>query len=375
MSKRIYRTIDLCAGIGGIRRAFEMTGRFQNVLSAETDKYACQTYKHLYGDDPFNDVTDSKFKDLVRKTDYDVLLAGFPCQSFSRAGKELGFSGADKGTIFFHLVTIIRKTKPIAVFLENVENLVRHDEGLTFQKIIFTLEKDLNYKVVGVEKAEDGELIYDVRSFVRNSRNFGVPQNRPRVYIMAFSREKLNVLSLARLTGTLPTKGEDTVFRDLNSVIEKGAPDRFYLSSGYLETLVKHKERNEKNGNGFGYKVVCGPGIESPVANTIMATGGSGKERNLVVDIQAGIPGKVVASKRTPLNDQCIRVMTPAEWGKLQGFVGYGFMKDGEDTFTFPEGISVAQQYKQFGNSVTIPAVKAMAEFMVECLDELELLA
>lgn len=85
-----YKTIDLCAGIGGIRKGFEMTGRFKNVLSAEIDKYACETYKHLYGEDPANDLTSEDFKKKVEEIEYDVLLAGFPCQSFSKQGNELG---------------------------------------------------------------------------------------------------------------------------------------------------------------------------------------------------------------------------------------------------------------------------------------------
>ena len=91
MNKKIYKTIDLCAGIGGIRKGFELTGRFENKISAEIDKYACLTYEHLYGENPLNDVTSEKFKQSLQKIDYDVLLAGFPCQSFSRAGNEDGF--------------------------------------------------------------------------------------------------------------------------------------------------------------------------------------------------------------------------------------------------------------------------------------------
>lgn len=370
--ERAYQTIDLCAGIGGIRKAFELTGRFENVLSAEIDKYACRTYKHLFDEDPSNDVTSPEFMALVKKTKYDVLLAGFPCQSFSKAGKKKGFSGADKGTIFFHLVTIIKKTRPKAVFLENVENLVRHDGGATFKKIIETLEDVLNYRVIGVSRDEDGELVYEPKKFIRNSRKFGVPQNRPRVYIMAFDGEAYSEEKLAGLPGFLPKDNDETIFEDLNGVIELGAPARYYLSSGLLKTLERHKARNAAKGNGFGLRIVYGPGIEHPMANTIMATGGSGKERNLVVDIQEGIPGMVIESKKTPLNDRCIRTMTPREWGKLQGFIGYAFKDGDDDTFSFPEGMSVAQQFKQFGNSVTIPAVKTMADFMAKCLDYLE---
>ena len=107
-----YRTIDLCAGIGGIRRGFELTGQFVNVLSSEIDKYACRTYQHLYGDNPENDLTSDEFKQQVENTEYGVLLAGFPCQTFSRVGLQEGFENEEKGKIFFHISDIIRRTRP-----------------------------------------------------------------------------------------------------------------------------------------------------------------------------------------------------------------------------------------------------------------------
>lgn len=146
----IYKTIDLCAGIGGIRRGFEMTGLFENVLSAEIDPYAALTYKHLFGEDPTNDLTSEDFKNEVVNTEYDVLLAGFPCQAFSRVGKQLGFRDTTRGTIFFDIADIISRTNPRAVFLENVENLVSHDKGNTIETIIKTLEEELEYRVIGV---------------------------------------------------------------------------------------------------------------------------------------------------------------------------------------------------------------------------------
>ena len=164
-----YRTIDLCAGIGGIRKGFERTGEFENVLSSEIDKYACQTYMHLYGENPENDLTSEEFKTLVENTEYDVLLAGFPCQSFSRQGYELGFDDEKRGVIFSHIAEIIRRTSPRAVFLENVDNLVRHDKGNTFHTIIDILERQLDYKVIGVHRGVEGAPLYDGRDFVRNT--------------------------------------------------------------------------------------------------------------------------------------------------------------------------------------------------------------
>lgn len=364
-----YRTIDLCAGIGGIRKGFEMTGGFVNVLSAETDKYACRTYEHLFGDNPENDLTSEEFKALVQHTDYEVLLAGFPCQTFSAAGNKEGFDDPDKGIIFNHIAEIIRNSRPRAVFLENVENLVRHDRGNTFKTIVNTLKNELNYKIIGIDDNQNNPLTIDPHRFIRNSRYFGVPQNRPRTYIMAFDRTIYDDNLLEELND-LPEHNDLEIYEDLNDLLEYHAEARYYMSSGYLNTLIRHRERQILNGNGFGYKIVNDPDIEHPIANTIMATGGSGKERNLVIDWQEGIAGLQLPTKRTVLNNQCIRVMTPREWGKLQGFINYAFLNEaGEDMFEFPDGISIQQQYKQFGNSVTIPLIQTMAEFMLECFE------
>lgn len=363
-----FTTIDLCAGIGGIRKGFELTGYFTNLMAAEIDRYACMTYQHLYGEDANNDLTSEEFKATLDELHYDVLLAGFPCQTFSRAGLEEGFDNEEKGVIFNHIAEIIQRTRPRAVFLENVDNLVRHDKGNTFRIIIHTLEEVLNYKVIGVNYNILGELSYNGKDFIRNSRNFGIPQNRPRTYIMAFDRQRYGTDPLLGIENLLPIENDWYLYEDLNELLEFHAEPKYYMASGYLDTLIRHREREHKKGNGFGYRVVNEPGIEHPVANTIMATGGSGKERNLVYDPQEGIAGMTVPTKKTVLNDRGIRVMTPREWGKLQGFINYAFLdEDGVDHFSFPPEVSPVQQYKQFGNSVTIPVIETMAEFMVNC--------
>ena len=364
-----YKTIDLCAGIGGIRKGFELTGEFENVLSAEIDDFACATYKHLFGDNPKNDLTSEEFKQKVVDTKYDVLLAGFPCQTFSRAGLQKGFRDTTKGTIFFDIADIISRTHPRAVFLENVENLVSHDKGETLKRIINTLEDELGYRIIGVTLDEDGEYEYSRDSFVRNSRYFGLPQNRPRVYIMAFNKKTYgNAIKL--LKAQLPDHRErEPIAEDLNAILEDNVEDVFYMSSGYLETLKKHRVREHAKGHGFGYVVVNEPDNSHPISNTILATGGSGKERNLVRQYKEGVAGKKLPTKKFPLNNEGIRVMTPKEWGRLQGFIGYAFMENGEDKFSFPSETTVAQQYKQFGNSVTIPVIEEMAQFMLSCFD------
>lgn len=370
-----YKTIDLCAGIGGIRRGFELAGGFQNVASAEIDELACATYEHLFHDNPRNDLTTDKFKDFVKKLHYDVLLAGFPCQAFSSVGQKLGFEDSTRGTIFFEIAKIIKSTSPKVVFLENVENLTIHDKGNTFKTIIKTLDEELDYEVIGYPHGDLDNLKKYSKLFVRNSKFFGLPQNRPRVYIIAFSRayfgQHVNLLPKA-----MPEKRSRPAICDsLIKLLEEDVPARYFLSSGYLLTLEKHIERQKSNGNGFGYRVVNAPGIENPVANTLLATGGSGRERNLIYDPKNGekYAGTTLKGKYSVINHKSIRAMTPTEWGRLQGFIGYAFIDNsGNEMFSFPKNIPMTQQYKQFGNSVTIPVVEEMALFVKKCLTMME---
>ena len=368
-----YKTIDLCAGIGGIRKGFEMTGHYSNVLSAEVDRYACKTYQHLFGDDPTNDLTTEVFKEKISSVQYDLLLAGFPCQTFSRVGKEKGFDDETKGKIFFHIAEIIKKTRPMALFLENVDRLVTHDNGNTFRTILNTLINELGYYIIGVEQSDNERLLYNPKSFIRNSRDFGMPQNRPRTYIIGFDTERFPMDRLKKLPSEIPLGCKNKLYQDLNDLLDKDVDAKYYLSSGYFDTLVKHRARQEGKGYGFGYRIVNESSIEHPVANTLLATGGSGRERNLIYDPKEGIAGLEVHGKKSPLNDKGIRVMTPSEWGKLQGFINYAFLdENGRDTFSFPENLPDAQKYKQFGNSVTIPFIKQMAYFIVDCVNRLE---
>ena len=368
----LYRMIDLCAGIGGIRRSFELTGKFVNVLSAEIDNYACMTYEHLFGENPKNDLTTEEFKRSVENTRYEILLAGFPCQTFSRVGLGEGFANEEKGKIFFQIADIIERTRPKALFLENVDHLVTRDKGKTFKTILEELENKLNYKIIGTARKADGSLSYNSKNFIRNSRDFGVPQNRPRTYIIGFNRDAFGENALLLLSNELPAGRAEPLYDDLNDVLEPNVEPNYYMSSGYFETLIRHRERQAKKGYGFGYRIVNAPEIENPVANTLLATGGSGRERNLIYDPRGGISGTEIKGKKSPLNDKGIRFMTPTEWGKLQGFINYAFLdEDGSDTFSFPDGIPNIQKYKQFGNSVTIPAVEQMALFMSDCFERL----
>ena len=363
-----FRTIDLCAGIGGIRRGFEMTGYFKNVLSAEIDSHARSTYQHLFGEIPEEDLTTESFKALVDNVPYEVLLAGFPCQTFSRVGLKEGFQNEEKGQVFFHIAEIIKRTRPMALFLENVDHLLTHDNGATFKKIIDILITELGYHIIGIKHTELGGFSYEASSFIRNSKDFGVPQNRPRAYIIGFDTERFSPAQLSLLT-SLPDKRETIIYRDINEVLDCDVSSSFYMSSGYLNTLINHRKRQEAKGYGFGYRVINAEGIEHPIANTLLATGGSGRERNLIFDPHEGIAGQIVKGKKTPLNSMGIRMMTPNEWGKLQGFVNYAFVdSEGIDHFSFPDSLPNSQKYKQFGNSVTIPVIEKMALFIYESI-------
>lgn len=363
-----YKTIDLFAGIGGIRRGFELTGRFENLISAEIDPSACMTYEHLYGENPMNDVTSSEFKNKVSRQKYDVLLAGFPCQTFSIAGKKEGFLDKTRGTLFFDIADILSKTQPKAFLLENVEGLTSHKKGQTFRTVLETLTLGLGYKVIGVEE-DDGTISYDRASFIRSASDFGIPQKRPRTYIMGFKKELVEHMIFEEL----PVKrSQKPIYKDLNELLDSNVKPNFYMASGYLNTLKEHRKRHGAKGNGFGYMVVNDPNESgSYTANTILATGGSGKERNLVYQPRSDIAGMILPGKKTHLNDEGIRHMTPNEWGKLQGFVNYAFIdpKTGKDRFSFPKHISNAQRYKQFGNSVCIPVIEELARYMVRYLD------
>lgn len=371
-----YKTIDLCAGIGGIRRGFELAGGFTNVASAEIDEAACKTYEHNFGDISRNDITTEEFKSYLQGIEYDVLMAGFPCQAFSSAGLKQGFEDKTKGTLFFDIAKIIKMTIPKVVFLENVQNLLSHDKGNTFKTIMETLERELDYYVVGLNYDSDGRIKDAYEGFVRNSRYFGVPQNRPRIYIVAFSRKHYrNQLQLIESCDLPLERKRESIFDSLEDILDSKVDARFFLSEGYLDTLERHIERQHKKGYGFGYCIINNSDKDVHIANSLLATGGSGKERNLIFDPINGsrCAGKEIKGKFSPINKKNIRTMTPNEWGRLQGFVGYGFINEyGEDEFSFPEEISNTQRFKQIGNAVTIPVIEEIAIFIKEQMKKME---
>ncbi|HEU0125144.1 MAG TPA: DNA cytosine methyltransferase [Flavobacterium sp.] len=322
------RFIDLFAGIGGFRIALQNLNS-KCVFSSEWDKEAQKTYYNNFGEVPFGDITSEETKKFI-PDGFDLLCAGFPCQAFSIAGRRGGFEDT-RGTLFFEVAEIIKRKKPKAIFLENVKGLRNHDQGKTLETILNVLRKDLNYYV------PEPKII--------NAKDFGVPQNRERVFIVGFSKES----GIKEFEYPVPTNQKVT-FAKIKE--KKTVPTKYYLSTQYLSTLKKHRDRHASKGNGFGYEVISDSGI----ANAIVV-GGMGKERNLVFDNrisdytpQTKIKGEV--------NREGIRKMTPREWARLQGF---------PDNFKIE--VSDASAYKQFGNSVAVPAIQATAKLILEKLN------
>ena len=322
-----FKFIDLFAGIGGFRMAFQnLEGKC--VFTSEWDKYSKQTYKANFGEIPFGDITKAKTKSYI-PDNFDVLCAGFPCQAFSIAGRRGGFEDT-RGTLFFDVAEIIKKKKPKAIFLENVKGLRNHDKGKTLATILNVLREDLNY--------------YVPQPQILNAKEFGVPQNRERIFIVGFRKD----LGITDFQYPEPTS-KDAV---LDDILEKEEVSvKYYLSTTYVQTLKNHRARHESKGNGFGYEIIPNDGT----ANAVVC-GGMGRERNLVYDDRLSnfVPVTHITGE---VNREGIRKMTPREWARLQGF---------PDNFKII--VSDAQAYKQFGNSVAVPAIQDNNDLGVTCL-------
>lgn len=334
----MLKSIDLFAGIGGIRMGFDQAfdGNLQTVFVSEWDTFAQKTYTENYGNVPAiaGDITQIKEDEIPA---FDICLAGFPCQAFSLAGQRKGFNddykGMSRGTLFFDVARICEYHKPKVIFCENVKGLTIHDRGRTFKVITGTLE----------------EMGYTVFYKVLNSKNFGVPQNRERIYIVAFR----NDLGIKDFIFPEPTDTTKTI-KDIME--EKPVPAKYYLSTRYWQTLLNHKARHASKGNGFGYEIRDLDGIAGAIV-----CGGMGRERNLIIDNRqtdltptTHIKGEV--------NTLGIRKMTPREWARLQGF---------PDTFKLT--LADTHLYKQFGNSVSVPVIKAIALKIKGVLDNVEI--
>jgi len=333
-----YRSIDLFAGIGGIRIGFDKAFKdsIETVFVSEWDEFAQKTYKANF-DDPFEiagDITKIDEKDIPA---FDICLAGFPCQAFSiagtggagRRGFDDDFKGMNRGNLFLDVVRICEYHKPKVIFCENVKGLYMHDRGRTFM-IIRNAFRDLGYQVFFK---------------VLNSKDYGVPQNRERIYIVAF-RDDLNVGEF-----TFPKASKKVV--TIRDILEDApiAP-KYYLSDVYMQTLRDHKARHAAKGNGFGYEIRDLDGI----AGTIVC-GGMGRERNLIVDHREHSMTPTTHIKGH-INKEDIRKMTPREWARLQGY---------PDSYKLE--LSDTHLYKQFGNSVTVNVIEAIALKIKEVLN------
>ena len=291
---------------------------------SEWDEFAQKTYRANFSDkfEIAGDITKISEENIP---EFDICLAGFPCQAFSLAGRHMGFNddykGICRGTLFQDVVRICDHHKPKVIFCENVKGLTIHDKGRTFKVITKAFE----------------QIGYRVFFQILNSKDFGVPQNRERIYIVCFRND------ITPEYFNFPIgKNDKTTIRDIMDPAP--VPSKYYLSDVYVETLRKHRARHESKGNGFGYEIRDLDGI----AGTIVC-GGMGRERNLVIDDREHSMVPMTRIKGE-INKENIRKMTPREWARLQGFP--------ED---FKLILADTHLYKQFGNSVTVSVIDAIA--------------
>lgn len=308
-----FKIIDLFAGIGGIRLGFQKHGG-KSVFASEWDKFAAKTYKLNYGEEPEGDISLINPEDIP---DHHILLAGFPCQPFSQAGLRKGFEDT-RGTLFFEIAKILKEKRPQAFLLENVKQLRGHDKGRTLETILKVLREDLNYTVY-----------YDVL----RAADFGVPQNRERIYIVGFSNETTSVTEFEFPVPTLaPTRVGD--------ILEEQVDEKYTISDRLYEGHMRRKKEHKEKGNGFGFSLF---NEDSPYTNTISA--------------RYYKDGSEILIDQGP--DKNPRKLTPRECAKLQGF---------PEEFVIP--VSDTQAYRQFGNSVSVPVVELIAKNMVDAIEK-----
>ncbi len=305
-----FTFIDLFAGIGGIRLAFESQGG-DCVFSSEWDKFSQITYAANFGETPDGDLTQIDEFDVPR---HNILLGGFPCQPFSQAGHKRGFEDT-RGTLFFDVARIVAKRKPEIILLENVKGFLGHDKGNTFKVVKETLE----------------DLGYNVFHKVLNARDFGVPQNRERIYIVALNKRKLGSI------GFIFPFGSRKETR-LGNILETSVDEKYTLSNKLWQGHQRRLREHRAKGNGFGYSLF---NRDSTYTSTISAR-----------YYKDGSEILVEQANKNP------RKLTPREAARLQGF---------PESFIIP--VSDNQAYKQFGNSVAVPVVKAIARAMVKILE------
>lgn len=320
--KSQFTFIDLFAGIGGMRLAYENVGG-RCVYSNEWNKYSQQTYYANFGEQPEGDITKVDAKTIP---DHDILVAGFPCQPFSIAGvskkislgRKTGFEDKTQGTLFFDVCRILKEKRPKAFMLENVKNLKSHDKGRTFKTILESLD----------------ELKYKVFFAVLDGQNF-VPQHRERIIIVGFDMERYG--DDIEFDFDITPVNPKPVMRD---ILEKKVDDKYTLSDNLWTYLQNYAAKHRAAGNGFGYGIALLDGVSRTISARYH------KDGSEILIAQKG---------KNP------RRLTPRECARLQGF---------PESFVIP--VSDTQAYRQFGNSVVVPLIENVAKLIVEKIDLLE---
>ena len=320
--KSQFTFIDLFAGIGGMRLAYENVGG-RCVYSNEWNKYSQQTYYANFGEQPEGDITKVDAKTIP---DHDILVAGFPCQPFSIAGvskkislgRKTGFEDKTQGTLFFDVCRILKEKRPKAFMLENVKNLKSHDKGRTFKTILESLD----------------ELKYKVFFAVLDGQNF-VPQHRERIIIVGFDMERYG--DDIEFDFDITPVNPKPVMRD---ILEKKVDDKYTLSDNLWTYLQNYAAKHRAAGNGFGYGIAPLDGVSRTISARYH------KDGSEILIAQKG---------KNP------RRLTPRECARLQGF---------PESFVIP--VSDTQAYRQFGNSVVVPLIENVAKLIVEKIDLLE---
>ena len=349
LNKPKYGAFDLFAGIGGIRLGFERAFsdkyvlrnsgcvktvcHLRTTLVSDINPHSLKTYYSNFPKcDTINDVYDIS-EDVIKQHDFDICLAGFPCQAFSMAGKREGEQDSmGRGVLFYQVLRICnaKHPRPKVIFFENVKGLLSMNGGKTFKKMKKSLE-DIGYKVFHQ---------------VLNSLYFGVPQNRERIYIVAFDVQQLGDVEFNFPEGRYdPSNTLDKIW-DPNPTADD------YITEQYLSTLKRHREYHESRNHGFGYVVKHREDVSSAVM-----CGGMGRERNMEYDPKPDLPS--VNSHGKPLNKEYLRFMTPREWELLQGF---------EPGYT--SAVPKTRRYQQLGNSVTVPVIEAIARNIRAVLEQ-----
>lgn len=319
-----FSFIDLFAGIGGMRLGFQNQGGIC-VFSSEFDNHAQATYQQNHGEFPFGDITKV---DAAHIPNHDVLIAGFPCQPFSHAGLKLGVDDT-RGTLFYDIARILKEKKPKFALLENVKGLVGHDKGFTLQVILRTLTKigySCNISKDLIQNGSAKDIKDAARNMVLKSVDFGVPQNRQRIYIVLWRDEKISKFNYPKPL-SIPTRVGD--------ILESNPEEKLTISDRLWAGHQRRKIENKKNGKGFGFSLVT---HDSAYTNTISAR--YYKDGSEILIEQSG---------KNP------RKLSIKEAARIQGFPE-----------EFIPSKSSVQSYKQFGNSVSVPVIDALAQKICE---------